>query len=241
MYPFSVGVFLAPVPLLGTITQKDIPPAWTFHLSLLPTDSLTPPFQCFSHVFRTELMIVSFKDVLFPIRNPFCLSKTEQYPTCLKQKSRVIFDTFPLTLHVQLITKSGWFYLEIYIRNPSLALHHHCHQIWDYFSAEIQSPNWPVSLEKFKHTKEETVVGWTPMYPSPSYSNHQHKVVPISSIFTLCSTSFGLLWSKSVYQSDLFNMQSWWCISLFKSLHRFPIAFKRMMKSSLEPTGSGVI
>lgn len=162
-------------------------------------------------MFKTILMIVSYKDVLLPTFSRFVSAKTEQHLTCLNQKSRVIFDTFPLMPHIQLITKSSWFYLEIYILSPSLTLHY-CHQVWHYFSARIQSPNWSVSMENFKHTKQETVVGWAPKYLSVGYNHHQHKVVSISSIFTLCSLcfiSFGLFWSKYMYQSDLFNIQSW--------------------------------
>lgn len=134
----------------------------------------------------------------------FCLSKNRAV-SYLNQESRVIFDIFSLMPHIQLMTKSSWFYLEIYMLSLSLTLHY-CHQVWHYFSAGIQSPNWSVSMGNFKPTKQETVVRWAPMYLLAGCNHHQHKVVSISSIFTLCSPcfiSFGLLWSKSMYQRSL--------------------------------------
>ena len=120
---------------------------------------------------KTELMIVSFKYVLFPVYFPlFCLSKTQPYPACLSQKSRVRFDTSYLMPHIQLITKSrlvllGNIYCESIPQPPSPPLPP---SLRPHLSAGIQSPNWSVSMENAKYIQQRRrVVGGTPMYSSP--------------------------------------------------------------------------
>lgn len=205
-------VFLASVPPQADLkTQKVIPSAWTFLLSYLAICGLTPPLKCFSHMFKTELTIGAFKDVLFPIQKHFPLFLSQQYRAVsylIEPKINChIWCFFPyapyLTDHqVRLVP-----FENIYpgpVSGPPSSLPS---SLGHYVCAGILSPNRSVLMENCKHVEEGPVVGWTPMCPSARSNNHQHEVVPVSSIFTLCflcSTSFDLLWSTSMHQSSLF-------------------------------------
>ena len=120
------GIFLTPVPIHGPITQEFLPSAWSFLLSSSLIYNLTSLLKCFSHIFKTELVTIPL----------LCLSKREQYPTYLSQKSKIIFDTLSLTPHSRLITKSRLILLrDICIVSPSPTFRHHdCHQVWDIIS-----------------------------------------------------------------------------------------------------------
>lgn len=156
------------------------------------------------------------------------------------QKSRVRFDTSYLMPHIQLITKSrlvllGNIYCESIPQPPSPPLPP---SLRPHLFAGIQSPNWSVSMENSKYIqKRRRVVGGAPMYSSPLTTITTKIRLSLLHQYSSCAPPaphpldyFEINLCIRVICSNgccsiLFNVQSWQCISPFKSLHWFLIAF----------------